>query len=262
MTQNVRNAIRASALWALAAVLFGQASAAEPEKLRALLGEEKRGANEAADSQARVNRLDDDTQKLLAEYRQVTAETLSMKTYNEQVASQVPSQTQEIESIERQLQEIETTQREVLPMMQEMLDTLDRFVELDVPFLIEERRNRVATLREMMKRADVTISEKYRRIVEAYQIEMDYGRTLEAYEARLGDGDQKRTVQFLKVGRIVLMYQTLDQKETGYWDADKKNWVVDNDYRSAFADNLAVAKKQGAPDLLIVPVPAPEQGKS
>ena len=71
----------------------------------------------------------------------------------------------------------------------------------------------------MMSRADVTISEKYRRILEAYQVELDYGRTLEAYEGKLGSGDDARTVQFLRVGRVALLYQTLDGKETGYWDA-------------------------------------------
>jgi hypothetical protein len=262
MTHNALKATQALALCALAAVLLEQARADEPEKLRAVIGEETRSVTESADSQARVNGLDDDTQKLLAEYRQVTAKTEGMKIYNEQVAVQIPSQTKEMESLQGQLQEIETTQREVLPMMQKMLDTLEQFVELDVPFLTEERRKRITGLKEMMLRADVTISEKYRRIVEAYQIEMEYGRTLEAYEARLGEDEQARTVQFLKVGRIVLMYQTLDRKETGYWDADKKQWVVDNDYRHAFAENLAVAKKQGAPNLLIVPVPAPKQGKS
>ena len=89
-------------------------------------------------------------------------------------------------TIEQQLLEIETTSREVLPLMQQMLDTLEQFVALDVPFLLEERTKRVATLKEMMARADVTISEKYRRILEAYQVEMDYGRTIEAYEGELG----------------------------------------------------------------------------
>jgi chromosome segregation ATPase len=245
----------------LAALLsfVATAAAGSPEKLRNLVGEETKSLNEAAASQGRIDKLDDDTQKLLAEYRQVTAETESFKTYNDQLATQIPSQTEEMASIEKQLQEVETTQREVLPLMQRMLETLERFVQLDVPFLPEERRKRIANLKEMMDSADVTVSEKYRRIVEAYQVEMEYGRTLEAYEGKLGDADDARAVEFLRVGRIALLYQTLDHKETGYWDAGKKAWVVDNSYDRAFTKNLEIAKKMGAPDLLIVPVAAPSE---
>jgi hypothetical protein len=162
----------------------------------------------------------------------------------------------------RQLLEVETTSREVLPLMQRMLDTLGQFVALDVPFLAEERAKRVATLEDMMTRADVTISEKYRRILEAYQVEMDYGRTIEAYDGRLGEGDDARTVQFLRVGRVSLLYQTLDGRQTGYWDAGKKDWVVDDAYAHAFKEGIAVAKKIRAPEMLIVPVPAPKESRS
>jgi hypothetical protein len=243
---------------ALALFLAASAAWAQPDKLRAIVGEETRAQSEASASQERIDEVDDDTQKMLAEYRQVTAEAESFKTYNDQLAAQIPSQVEEMESIQRQLQEVETTQREVLPMMQRMLATLEEFVGLDVPFLAEERRRRIANLKEMMDRADVTVSEKYRRIVEAYQIEMEYGRTLEAYEGKLGDQADARAVQFVRVGRVALMYQTLDRKQTGYWDAEKKDWVVDDSYRHAFAENLEVAKKLGAPDLLVVPVPAPK----
>jgi hypothetical protein len=217
---------------------------------------------DSAASQERIDGLDDETQKLLAEYRRVKNETESLRTYNKQIEAQIPSQLEEMASFERQLKEVETTSREVLPLMRRMLETLEQFVKLDVPFLPDERKKRVATLLEMMDKANVTISEKFRRIVEAYQIEMEYGRTLEAYEGKLGEGDDARTVQFLRVGRVALMYQTLDQKETGYWHAEQKAWVPDDSYRSAFAKNLAVAKKLGAPDLLVVPVPAPKKVQS
>jgi len=234
-------------------------AADDPEKFRTLIGEETLAQQGSAASQERIDGLDDETQKLLAEYRRLTAETESLRTYNEQISAQIPSQLGEVELVEKQLQQIETTSREVQPLIQRMLDTLKQFVELDLPFLPEERRKRVATLEELMNRANVTISEKYRRVVEAYQIEMEYGRTLEPYEGQIGTGNQARTVQFLRIGRVALMYQTLDQKETGYWDADKKTWTVDDDYKHAFAKNLAVAKKMGAPDLLLVPVPAPKK---
>jgi Protein of unknown function (DUF3450) len=159
--------------------------------------------------------------------------------------------------VQKELGEINETQQSVLPLMQRMIDTLDKFVQLDVPFLLEERTKRVAGLKQMMDRADVSSSEKYRRILEAYQIETEYGRTIEAYDGKLGDGDQAKSVEFLRVGRVALLYQTPDGKETGYWDADQKKWVVDNDYASGTRQAIRVAKKEGAPDLLWIPVHAP-----
>jgi chromosome segregation ATPase len=233
-----------------------------PDKVNTVVGEQTKIEQAAAASQARINQLDDEAQKLVGQYRQTVAETESIKAYNTQLAMQVKSQLDEMDSMQKQLAEIERTSREVLPMMQKMVDTLEQFVNLDLPFLPDERKNRIATLKDMMSRADVTISEKYRRITEAYSIEMEYGRTIEAYEGKLGDGDQAKTVEFLRCGRIALMYQTLDGKETGYWDADGKKWVEDSDYRDAVKKGLKVAKKQGAPDLLEVPVHAPVEGKS
>ena len=113
-------------------------------------------------------------------------------------------------------------------------------------------------LKAAKARADVTTSEKYRRILEAYQIEMDYGRTLEAYEGVIAEADANKTVQFVRLGRIALMYQTLDGRETGYWDQVARKWVVDDSYAHDVKEALRVAKKQGAPDLLMLPVPAPQ----
>ena len=213
-------------------------------------------------SQQRIDAIDDETLEMLSEYRRALADAESYAAYSRQLESQVQAQNEEMASIEQQLREMETTSREVLPLMQRMLDTLAQFVDLDLPFLLDERRKRVATLGAMMTRADVTLSEKYRRIVEAYQVEMDYGRTLEAYEAKLGDDSDARTVQFLRVGRVALLYQTLDGRETGYWDAEKKGWVVDDDYRHGFKEGIAVARKLRAPEMLLVPVPAPREAKS
>ncbi|MBY0399110.1 DUF3450 domain-containing protein [Myxococcota bacterium] len=213
-------------------------------------------------SQERVNELDDESNALLVEYRRALADAESFETYSAQLDLQVRSQEEEKASMLRQLGEVETTSREVGPLMERMLSTLDQFVALDMPFLVAERRDRVERLKQMMGRADVTISEKYRRIVEAYQVEMDYGRTVEAYEANLGDGEDARTVQFLRIGRVGLLYQTLDGHETGYWDVDAKKWVVDDGYADGFKEGIAVAKKVRAPELLILPVPAPKEAQS
>ena len=250
----------AIAVAACAAALV--ASAEEPRSIAPMMKEQLDADRAAIAAQERVNQLSDETRDMLLQYRQYLSETRSLDAYSEQLSAQVDSQAAEIELVKQQLGEIDTTAREVLPLMQKMLDTLDRFVQLDLPFQLEERRKRIAALREAMSRADVTVSEKYRRIIEAYQIETDYGRTLEATQGELGEGEAARTVRFLRLGRVVLMYQTLDGEETGYWDANRKDWVKDDSYRSAVRHGFAVADKAHAPDLLEAPIPAPVGGRS
>jgi hypothetical protein len=140
-----------------------------------------------------------------------------------------------------------------------MVDTLDRFVQLDVPFLIEERTARVDNLKRIIDRADVSIAEKYRQILDAYQSELDYGRTVEAYEGKGPDG---RTVEFARLGRVTLLYRTLDGSEAGYWDAQQKDWVRDPSYHDAVEQAIGRAREDGAPELLTVPVPAPQEVRS
>lgn len=261
-TPNAASAEDAPAAAPPAAEAGAAPAPAAPRKFERAEREQLGSDEEARASQQRIDALDDETLKMLSEYRRAGADAESYDTYATQLEAQVTAQDEEKASIHQQLVDVETTSREVLPLMQRMLATLEQFVSYDVPFLAEERSSRVAMLQEMMTRADVTLSEKYRRILEAYQVELDYGRTIEAYEAKLGAGDDARTVQFLRIGRVALLYQTLDGSETGYWDADTDSWVVANEYGHGFKEGIAVAKKVRAPEMLIVPVPAPKKANS
>ena len=205
-----------------------------------------------ADSQKRVDALADQRRDLSSDYRTTLRESEGLKLYLQQLRAQLQSQQEEMAAIRQESQELDRTNIEIQPLMLRMLESVDQFVQLDVPFLKEERVARVARLKEMMPRADVTVSEKYRRIVEAYQIEMEYGRTIEAYRGKLSD----KEVDFLRVGRVGLFFQTPDGKETGYWDREKKDWVADGSYAEGVTEGLKVAKKQTSPNLLIVPIQA------
>ena len=148
--------------------------------------------------------------------------------------------------------------------MLRMLDVLDRFVDLDVPFLITERKDRVARLRRMMDRPDVTEAEKFRRILEAYQIENEFGRTIESYQGPLeggGDGTQK-TVNFLRVGRIALVYQSLDETDLGAWNQKDRKWEsLSGSYRNMIKKGIRIARRQAPPNLLFLPIAAPVQAE-
>jgi hypothetical protein len=244
----------------LAALLPFAVGAAPGDAVRQTVQTQAQINDSAARSQATVNQVADETQRLLEDYLTTKEQTDRLRIYNQQLMTLIRNQQDDVASINKQMKDIEVVEKEIIPLMIRMVDTLGQFVKLDVPFLLEERTNRVATLKEMMDRADVTISEKYRRVMEAYQIETDYGRSIEAYRGTLKAEDgTERAVDFLRVGRLVLAYQTLDREETGHWNKQAKKWeALDDSYRGSIAEGLRVARKQTAPDLINLPIIAPE----
>jgi hypothetical protein len=254
MHQNRRWRTRACAALALMAVLpLGQAVAQE-RTLNSALSEQKSSVQDSARSQARIAQLADQTTELLGEYRVVIQRLDRVRIYNENLVQLVGDQGREMTDIQRQLTSFQEVQQDIIPLMFEMIDDLAQLVELDMPFQLQERRDRVEMLRDIMGQSDVTVSEKYRQIMNAYQIEADFGRTTEAYDGQLGD----RKVDFLRVGRILLAYQTPDRAETGFWNKNTREWEVANGYRNDVVEGLRIARQQAAPNLLRLPVPAPE----
>ena len=147
--------------------------------------------------------------------------------------------------------------------MLKMIEAIDLFVQSDVPFQQAERGKRVQTLQDMMGRSDVSVAEKYRKVMDAYQKEMDYGRTIKTYRATMQLDGAEREVDFLRVGRVALMYQTLDGENIGIWNNDSRQFeALENEYKSKLAMALRIAREQAAPDLIKIPVAAPLAAKT
>jgi hypothetical protein len=222
-----------------------------------------RANDELTETQGRVESLSDATDDLLTQYQVALRQLESLRIYNRQLDALLAAQEVERASLEEQVDRVELVSRDVTPLMLRMIDALGAFVSLDVPFLEEERAGRILDLRKLMRRADVTEAEKYRRIMEAYQIENEYGRTIEAYRSTLDSEGKEVMVNFLRVGRIALVFQTLDESEAGVWNQDARRWEpLEARFRSAIRDGLRIARKQTAPDLIRLPLPAPKRGES
>jgi len=235
---------------------------AHSEHLNSAIKIETATNNAAIQSQNKIDGLSDKTRKMLDQYRSATHQIETLTTYNHHLNDLLNSQKQEKASLALQLNEIENTQREIVPLILRMLDSLEQFVALDLPFLPEERSQRIAKLKEMIVRADVTNAEKFRRILEAYQVENDYGNTIEAYRADLNLEGVTSSVDFLRLGRVALYYQRFDGSETGYWNKEKRQWqLLADDYRIAIRQGLRIARKETAPDLLALPISVAESGQ-
>jgi FtsZ-binding cell division protein ZapB len=258
----VRKISFAASRFAIALTLVLAAASAggqTPGQLDGVVAQRVEGNQAGAKSQVQIDELSDETDKLTSEYRSVLQQIDALRIYNRQVEELIAAQQAEIASQREQIDNVELVGRQVTPLMLEMIAALDAFVELDVPFLMKERTSRIAALRETVARADVTDAERYRRILEAYQIENEYGRTIEAYSGELELDGKSRTVDFLRVGRIVLVYRTRDGTEAGAWDQETRSWKpLSAEYRTSILKGLRMARKQAAPDLLRLPVRSAE----
>lgn len=240
--------------------LVGTVAAVQASTLDSILnvGEAK---NEAArKSQAKIDRLADETRDLLSDYKTVTKQIDGLKVYNGRLERQIENQMKRVGSIDESISQVTVIQRQMTPLVIRMIDGLEQFVELDVPFEKEERLQRIQFLRNNLDRADVTVAEKFRGVLEAYNIELQYGRGIDTYRGTIDLGGTQRDVDFLRVGRIALVYQTTDGALAGAWDKSAGAWVElpSGEYDAAIRKGIRIAKKQATIELLSMPVSARE----
>lgn len=210
--------------------------------------------NLASESQIKIDALFDEERAALQSLRITQAESEQLKVYNRQLQSIIGNQEVQMASFNKQIQDIESTQRGIMPLMERMLLGLDQFISLDVPFLLNERQQRVADLRVLLLDANTSVSEKFRRVLEAFQIEIEYGRTIEAYRA---NNQANQTVDFLRFGRIALYAIDLNGENPATWDAKTETWIeLSHGYARDIVKGLRIARKQASPQLLNLAMPA------
>ena len=234
--------------------------ATQANTLEAILkvGEEKTAA--AKQSQAKIDRLAEEARDLLSDYKTVMKQVDGLKVYNARLQRQITNQERRIADIDESISEVTVIQRQMMPLVIRMIDGLEQFIQLDVPFELDERMARLEFLRDNVDRSDITVAEKFRQVLEAYNIELQYGRGVETYSDTIEINGVVRDVDFLRVGRVSLVYQTTDGKESGVWNVSTQSWdpLPSGDYATAIRKGVRIAKKQATIELLNMPVAAPE----
>lgn len=230
---------------------LGGAMAQDPVD-RALTAAE-RAQREAAASQQRIDQLDDQTRVLLERYRAATWQAQQLTVFADQLEAIAARQEEEKASLRRQIDAMQRTEAELMPLMLRMLNTFETLVARDLPFLETERQERVEQLSQLMSDPDASLAQKYRRLLEAYQIEIAYGQGLDAERGRIGE----RTVDILRVGRLALFGLTLDGREAFRWDREAGDWqVADAGLRRSIRQGLRMARDTAPIALMQLPMAA------
>lgn len=245
------------------ALIASEATANDLDRVIKMLASQNQAS---AEKQKAITKLSDEADDLESQYESVAKQADSLQLYVEQLETTVQGQREQLASLEDQIDRVTDVGRRVVPLMRQMVETLESFIEVDLPFLKDERRERVARLNRILDAPDVTDAEKYRQIMEAYQIEVEFGRTIEAYQGRLGTaGDEEggEAVNFLRFGRVALVYASLDGRSFGAWDQRERTWVdLPSSYGPGIMRGLRIARKQAAPDLVFLPIPAPRDAEA
>ena len=251
---------RAGRLLVLACLVLMAASSTFASELDDVLESASDRLVLAQASQQRIDQVVSQTDDLESEYKQIMKQLDGLAVYNDYIQRQIQSQEQELVQLEESLDQVGVVERQIMPLMIRMLEGLEQFIELDKPFLLDERRGRVARLGGLMERADVTLAEKFRSLTEAFQIENDFGRTIEVYKDTLNLDGATIEVNVLRLGRVGLYHQSTDASATGRWDTGAGQWVAMNDSkaRNQVRQGLRIARKLVAPDLLLLEVSAPQ----
>jgi hypothetical protein len=256
-TKFLKNSIAAFLL--TSGALFAAPSALSAETvLTSVLEKGEQRADKAIKSQLKIDSIDADIRGAEREFRGVSKEIEGLEVYLKQLNKQLAAQESEKTDIENSIRQVTLIERQITPLMLRMIDAIDRFVAADVPFQHQERLARISNLKDLMGRSDVTVAEKYRNVMDAYQKEMSYGRTIKTYRDTLSLDGVEREVDFLRVGRISLMFLSLDGERLGIWDQQSKEWQpLEGGYKGKLIGALRIAREQAAPSLIKIPVAAP-----
>lgn len=251
-----------TAILGSAAVMLAVLSAPAQAQFRSALQESETTARETASSQQRIDQLDDQTAALLNDYRANLKQLEAARRYNASLNRNIEAQESEIQRLREDIDNVEGLQRAMQPLMEDMVERFGEIVNADLPFSIEERSTRAARLAGVLDNPSMSAAQRYRLIVEAYQIENEFGRTIGSYEGTIGEGENTLTGEFLRVGRIALVFKTPDDSVLRIWDVDQGDFVdLDRSYLQDVKFGLRMAKEQTAPDIFFVPVKAPAQAQ-
>ena len=244
----------------IAASFFGGAPVASADSLDAIMQVGKERTIEARASQTKIDRLADETRDLLSDYKTVMKQVEGLRVYNARLERQIANQERRIGDIDQSISDAAVIQRQIPPLVTRMLDGLDQFIDLDMPFDLDTRKGNIEAVRANLDRSDVTAAEAFRQVLELYSIELQYGRGIESYPGTIGVDGADREVDMLRIGRVALIAQTTDGAETLAWNNDIRDWetLPSADYSAAVRKAVRIAKKQATIELLNMPIAAPE----
>lgn len=221
----------------------------------------RQSTQEGAQAQEQINDVADQADDLERQYLALQSQIQDQEVFIEQQEVFLQSQDVEISELNRQLERVDTLEAELMPMLLEMAVALEDFIAQDLPFQMELRQSRLDNIRSLLGDATVSPAETYRVILNAYEIESSYGRSLRVYEDNVDIGGQTQRVKYLQLGRTAVI-RSVPNGGNQIRTKDNQEW---RDLPGSFASNVQRAIRIGeevtTPEVFIAPLPGPDQAQ-
>ena len=207
------------------------------------------------ETQKKQENWESEKQELMALYDGLIRENEILKTTNEMLSRDESKHDALIKSLEQQKIESLRIQREMLPFLKSTLGRLETRIEMDAPFLQKERHMRLQKLTHTMEDIDTGIGEKYRKVMEALFVEAEYGNTIEVYQEKIMVSGQGVLGNILRLGRVSLLFLSLDQTSTAMFNVVQNQWVpLDKAYVPALVAGVEITSKRRPVELISLPL--------
>ncbi|MEO1040460.1 MAG: DUF3450 domain-containing protein [Pseudomonadota bacterium] len=255
MSKNV-NRIRVSLVAGVAALATAGAAYGQ-QQLDQALQIARQSTQEGARTQEQIDDIADQASNLERQYIAQQEVIEGQRVFVEQQRVFLQSQENELRELNSQLERVGSIERDLTPMILEMFVRLQDFVEQDLPFQLEARRDRLANIEETLGNAQVPPAEKYRLILNAYEIESASGRSLRSYsEEVIRDGDPQEA-RILQVGRVALIRRFPDGSMEMQTKANPEWRSVPGSFSSSVQRALRIADEVTTPEVFVAPLPGP-----
>ena len=238
----------------LAALVVGFTAPAVAQGLDRAIATGEQATRRAEQVQQQINQLDDERSDMVGEFRTLLQRKTAAELYARQQAAAVESQEREIASLTDQLSRVDEITSQTVPMLETLIDDLDAFVDADLPFRLEERKDRIARLREYLVDANVSVTERYRQIMDAYTAEMEVGRKTDTWKETITVDDKEVTVDMVLFGRVALVYMDPTGRYAKRYDRETSSWVdLESKYKAEIEKAIRIIQGKRTQDVMYVP---------
>ncbi len=216
----------------------------------------RRSTADGAQAQAQIDDLSIATDNAEREYLAVNEQIKSQRVAIEQKNVFLRSQANELNALESQLERVGNIERDLTPMLLEMFNALEDFIGGDMPFLTDVRAGRLDRIRRDLGDAAISPAEKYRVLLNAYEIESAYGRSLNVYSEEVLIDGIPQEASILQMGRIALIRAVEGSYEV--MTHDNRAWrPVPGSMTANVQRAFRIANEVTTPDIFVAPLPGP-----